>query len=428
MWIQSSRGARSARVMMIYCALFALHGCGGDGDGVPSSTDHTGAAGGGDGAGGDAVTTPQEPPECTAEETRCEGTTQVGCLDGQWAAGKACSHACLDGQCAGVCSPGEVRCSGVVPETCGLAGEWEEGPPCDFVCEDGQCAGDCAPGDAYCDGAAPWTCDGAGKWQPSPPCPHACSNGQCVGVCAPGEKSCVGLVPRTCDELGQWVAGDACPYECTSGLCTGECSPGASQCSGLVPQSCDGSAEWDDGAPCPFVCSAGQCTGVCVPGAKRCQDTKSQLCDAAGQWQDQAACPFLCSAGECAGVCAPGAHQCSAAGLVQTCKLRRSVGKHLRLQVQLQLYPLRVGHGLPPTDGHVRVSRRDGPERWRVLRRSHGHELLHPPCQQGLRVRGELHDLYRRVFVPLLRSAGVPECPPHSPGGNLAFTVTCCGS
>jgi hypothetical protein len=63
----------------------------------------------------------------------------------------------------------------------------------------------------------------------------------------------------------------------------------------------------------------------------------------------------------------------------------------------------------------IRVSRRDGPERWRVLRRSHGHELLHPPCQQGLRVRGELHDLYRRVFVPLLRSAGVPECPPHSP-------------
>ena len=269
-------------------------GAGGAGGAMGSGGNPTNIRGklmdGGAGTGaGDGATPDTGPRECTPGDRKCDPSSNapLSCDDnGTWQSGTPCEHLCVNGGCAGACTPGQGDCIGNIPETCNADGQWQPGAACTYLCTQGACTGMCTPGDRKCgDNGTRLTCDATGTWQTAETCRYVCDNGLCTGVCVPGTPDCNGNTPETCDGTGSWQLGTPCTYVCSRGACAGGCTPGDHQCANNVLQTCTTAGAWQDTTTCPYVCAQQQCTGQCMPTTQQCVNGQLQVCTSAGMWQ-----------------------------------------------------------------------------------------------------------------------------------------------
>lgn len=172
--------------------------------------------------------------QCTAGASRCTSTGQQqdcvtlssGCTD--WALPKNCAagSSCQSGgtTCtAANCTAGETRCNGTSVETCTAAGTWLSTQTCPQACSNGSCSATttCSAGAVRCNGNGVETCNSSGTaWLYTQTCSVSCNNGVCTGPCTAGEKRCNGNTPETCNSAGTaWTAGTACTTSCFEGAC-----------------------------------------------------------------------------------------------------------------------------------------------------------------------------------------------------------------
>jgi hypothetical protein len=261
-------------------------GTGGNPTSIRGKLDGGGAGNG----GGDGSTVDTGPRECTPGDRKCDTTTNapMSCDDnGTWQTGSPCDHVCVDGACAGACTPGQGDCIGNIPEACNPSGQWQTGTACRYLCADGGCTGMCTPGDRKCgDNGARLSCDSTGTWQTAETCRYVCQDGLCTGVCTPGDSDCNGNTPETCDTTGTWqLAATPCMYVCSKGACAGGCTPGDHQCANNVLQTCTTAGVWQDTTTCQYVCAQKQCGGQCVPTNQQCVNGQLQVCGSDGMWQ-----------------------------------------------------------------------------------------------------------------------------------------------
>lgn len=168
----------------------------------------------------------------------------------------------------GECVPGEKRCGGDTPESCGSTGIWVPGTPCDINigkhCAAGACVVTCSAGDIRCaDDYTSQVCSPNGDWQDQETC-DSCkqcdrTTGRCRTEYVPDDSSCLD-------------ANNKCLLSgtCQSGVCTAakngneiECLE-AGDCSSSVCDPSTGSCMAINGTPCDDgdVCSAsGTCQG-----------------------------------------------------------------------------------------------------------------------------------------------------------------------
>jgi hypothetical protein len=144
---------------------------------------------------------------------------------------------------------------------------------CPFVCQAGQCAGVCVPGSLDCTGNTPMSCGTNGQWSLGTACPYACYRGACCtastpDVCATG---CVNLSTNNanCGACGVTCSGGK---TCQSGSCA--CPAGQTDCSGTCADLLTSNANCGAcGSPCVAgtICQAGSC--VCPSGQTDCSGT-----------------------------------------------------------------------------------------------------------------------------------------------------------
>ena len=126
------------------------------------------------------------------------------------------------------CKQGDTRCSdsqlGV--ETCDATGKWSDPVPCaSQTCVNGACAGSCSPGQTQCSGNSIQTCDGSGTWAISQTCPVACCDAACIDTntdannCGGCGKSCGALscgksfTAFTGAQSANWTANGNATYD-----------------------------------------------------------------------------------------------------------------------------------------------------------------------------------------------------------------------
>ncbi len=230
---------------------------------------------------------------CTPGTVRCDGLVPQRCPAGSWVSGAPCTTTCNAGSC-GVCSPGAMQCAGLQPQTCDSTGSWEDsGAACPAFCNAGSCAA-CSAGEVRCNGNQPQSCDASGAWQDSSAAcsGQTCVSGACTGVCGPGQTLPVacgdcGTDTQTCSATGTWQSSGTCSNQ-------GVCSPGAKQaCNTYGTESCSASCGWG-------ACSCAA-SPVCTPNATQCSGSNVQTCDACGQWGTPVACAagMTCSGSGC---------------------------------------------------------------------------------------------------------------------------------
>jgi hypothetical protein len=203
----------------------------------------------------------------------CSASDAAGGDGGTGAApdGSADSGADAHAACGGVCAPGQTRCSGNVPQSCGGDGQWVSASACADVCTGGQCTGNCVPGSTQClNGGtqqnAVVTCPSTGVWPTSGG--TLCSNKTCL-VNAEGVASCQGSCAPT-----QTAACNPPPA----------CNPSTVTCgsNGVMP-ACPTASNptWGGGTPIGGTCTAG--TGACQnSGTVYCGSTTTAACNAVG--------------------------------------------------------------------------------------------------------------------------------------------------
>jgi len=215
-------------------------------------------------------------------------------------------------------------------------------------------AGVCKPGDFRCTGDDLETCtvDGSG-FKKVITCPVAglcdAAGGQC-DVCNPGTAKCADATTLTnCSPDGQSNSPTMCggnePFcmadpkgdHCAACLKDNDCGAPASDCE-LATCSADGTCGKTSVAK-DMACGApgqgGKCDGAgacvyCAPGDVKCDGLTPSTCDAKGQWQAGAACTDgtpICSQGACVACladadCPVSANEC----LVSTCSAQHTCG------------------------------------------------------------------------------------------------------
>ncbi|MBI3204276.1 MAG: hypothetical protein HYZ29_22255 [Myxococcales bacterium] len=275
--------------------------------------------------------------ECELSSCSADGTCGLSPV----AKGAPCGATGAGGQCSGAgtcvyCTPGEKRCTGLIPETCDSKGQWSAAAACagsDPLCLAGACvqctaATDCTASANECVTAACTTnkCGYSPKAQGTPCLNSAgtCNGaGQC-NVCQPGNKICNGNVPLLCGSNGQYAAQPACTGstpECdpaTGGCvqCTtlAQCPTSTNPClSALCSSNVCGFAPKAPGTSCPGgTCSAAGACQACTPGTKICSGNSVLTCNAQGQYDPPAPCTGgtpVCLNGNCqaGAVCGNGA-------------------------------------------------------------------------------------------------------------------------
>ena len=215
-------------------------------------------------------------------------------------------------------------------------------------------AGVCKPGDFRCTGDDLETCtvDGSGfKKVITCPIPGLCdaAGGQC-DVCNPGTAKCADATTLTnCSPDGQSNSPTMCggnePFcmadpkgdHCAACLKDNDCGAPASDCE-LATCSADGTCGKTSVAKdtaCGAPGQGGKCDGAgacvyCAPGDVKCDGLTPSTCDAKGQWQAGAACTDgtpICSQGACVACladadCPVSANEC----LVSTCSAQHTCG------------------------------------------------------------------------------------------------------
>jgi hypothetical protein len=208
---------------------------------------------------------PDDVPDCTDGETRCNGDVVEECVGGAWQTDVDCAdngQTCQNGECVGgqECTPGESRCDGTVVQNC-VGGSWQDGTDCadnGEECLNGECqpAGGCTQGETRCNGTVVQTCDANGSWQDTEDCAdngEVCSGGACIPA----------------------GGGDECPegQDCTDVTGSGfmGCTEGG-QIPGDAPTGCN------EQSPCQgnATCLNAEQTTVCVSNCGTCPS--GQLC------------------------------------------------------------------------------------------------------------------------------------------------------
>jgi hypothetical protein len=206
-----------------------------------------------------------------------------------------------DGLDDGPCTPGAVRCNGIMRESCSPDGTWEQSP-CDAgqVCSgEGNCVAQmCTPGERRCSTADPTVverCKSDGTmWEYVETCEGnlTCNDGNCIiEVCTPGEIRCSGDQYRVCDPGGTgWSDPADCPpgQACNEGACVPViCTPGVGSCtsasSRLVCNS-TGTEEVNEDCLAGYTCLDGVCRlQICPAGMVRCiDDLAYEVCNDSG--------------------------------------------------------------------------------------------------------------------------------------------------
>jgi hypothetical protein len=127
------------------------------------------------------------------------------------------------------CTPGQLRCTDdkVATQTCDESGNWDPGLACtNQTCVNGACAGVCAPGQTKCSGNTQQACDGSGNWATSTTCPVACCSGACVdtktdvnncgscgATCGAGYACGTSYTAFTGAQPTNWVANGSATYD-----------------------------------------------------------------------------------------------------------------------------------------------------------------------------------------------------------------------
>jgi cysteine-rich repeat protein len=290
------------------------------------------------------------PGACRQPEPLCEGVVQITCRAGTEVRTPCTDPAVCSGAlgctCAGgaclprICSPGQGRCIGEVPETCvGDGVEFEAGDACSpaELCAEGACLPRrCEAGTVRCvdnrivrcgrDGqvAAAQDCGGQNAWcddsGPSPLCRPR--------VCEPGQVTCVGSVVSQCDLQGanQVPLQECAPAQwCLDGACSDRvCNAGRTRClDSATIGRCDTTGLNEVTEPCPEgqYCASGGGGAVCIPQvcapeSLRCgpDGEAVQRCAPDGSaWLAPVGCQAgnLCRSGVCEPwVCTPGSSVC----------------------------------------------------------------------------------------------------------------------
>lgn len=184
---------------------------------------------------------------------------------------------------------------------CSSDGTWGEPTTCPYVCLDGECAGSCTPDSVTCDEQGRvLTCDDEGQFAAGDECPELCERGQCVEECESDTFTCLGNRLVECVD-GRFEDVETCAFVCddVAGRCQGECTPNDTTCDDDLLLTCDANGEWDSGSECPHACTNDACTTQCNPDEQRCDsDTVLQTCSSEGVWEDET-CEFSCSGDRC---------------------------------------------------------------------------------------------------------------------------------
>lgn len=280
---------------------------------------------------------------CEAGSLRCGSSENAGeslsqtyvCSgvgsDASWSvSGGACPYVCDQGNCTGICEPGESRClSDIVLEVCSDLGEWQEQDCKSQACVATSCQGECRPSSTRCSGKNIERCNDVGVWKLYQNCDNQCDDGLCTGECSEGSTQCqasAGEVPvlLTCTSAADWSEASEtnCEYVCGATpssseaefACAGECVPSRRECvnndSSVGSRRCSTEGQWLSVTPCSEGCQAGLCN-ICQPGARQCTGNTAQMCLANGTWGSGITCEEqICAGGYC-GDCAPGQQRCN---------------------------------------------------------------------------------------------------------------------
>lgn len=233
------------RIMILLLIAVFFEGCGGCGAEISSDGYYDGELP----EGWDMLQDELPSGPCTPGEVRCNGLMRETCnADGIWVAnpcegGLVCSGA---GECVEpLCTPGDRQCSPEYPDViveCNAAGTgWDPVETCSerLVCSDGICVLQvCTPGEIKCTGAQYSQCNSTGTgWSDPMDCPEgqACNEGECVDIiCIPGEGTCTSDSTRiVCNETGTMEVEEECMtgYICLDGVCRLQiCPPGLVRC------------------------------------------------------------------------------------------------------------------------------------------------------------------------------------------------------
>jgi hypothetical protein len=230
---------------------------------------------------------------CVVGTLRCAtGTAAVETCSstGEWKLDRTCPSICLNGACAGMCTPNDRQCAtDQKPQLCSMEGQWKDESPCiGQTCVKGVCQGACAPTDpkrCSADGVSTQTCGAGGTWMNVDACGNnGCTAGAC-NACRPSTKVCQGKTLRTCNDSGSgWLPDLECGISCdpTALKCI-NCQPRTETCNGQ-DDDCDG--QIDDGTLCnrsngTADCRSGRCANTgCNSSYREC----SGNCVAASQY------------------------------------------------------------------------------------------------------------------------------------------------
>lgn len=266
-------------------------GAGGSDVGGQGGTEQGGAGGsdvgqGGSeqgGAGGSDVVE----PECEGSFSRCNGNVYEECDVGVYLTYQCSAEVglnCYPGEgCVGECLDGATRCTNETAETC-VHGEWTTSEDCSFQCVNGACAGACTPGDVVCDGLALATCGSDFHYGEPVACPTdpngttSCNDGVCDLVpvtCGAGTADCDGNWSCEADLTSVATCGSCdaeCPDvansapTCTVSGCGFTCDDGFADCDGNPSNGCEQNIASDalNCGACETscygtACEAGQC-------------------------------------------------------------------------------------------------------------------------------------------------------------------------
>ena len=327
---------------------------------------------------------------CAAGQSCCDR----GCVDTTTDAsscggcGLSCSTnnipapTCVEGACAGSCSPGFADCNGdkltdgceidaqTNPEHCGACGKaCSQENVASVTCAKGACAGSCLQpwadcnGDLQSDGCEANTgsdvlsCGGCGLSCSRNHVTPSCSVGVCDGACEDGFADCNGdkltdgcetniaSDPASCGACGIVCSDDQVSAACSAGVCAGACAAGFADCNddkltdgcetniASDPASCGGCGLSCSQNEVTATCVGGVCSGACAAGFADCDSDKltngceteiesnTQSCGGCGKLCSSAGVTEACTGGVCSGPCDPGYADCNGNKLVDGCEV-----------------------------------------------------------------------------------------------------------
>ncbi len=164
--------------------------------------------------------------DCGDGATKCEGSIQYQCSEGNWDNGTQCPNGatCKDNKTCNACGDGATKCEDSTQYTC-ENGTWDKGTQCEnnATCKNAITCTDCGDGATKCEGSIQYLCS-EGNWDNGTQCPNGatCKDNKTCNACGDGATKCEDSTQYTC-ENGTWDKGTQCSYGCNGDKCQKKC-------------------------------------------------------------------------------------------------------------------------------------------------------------------------------------------------------------